>query len=535
MKKISLKTILRRFVLATSFPPFLQIYRAIYALVIYSAVLLFRRYPAIKAIYLRRGVAKEEILPGISDIDFGVVVEGMDEKEKKELSLTYKKFARITKLPDQAFLEIYEEENFLNYFENTRRRYRFMEAKATWKLLYGKDYLAECKAYPLEEIYGGLYNEIKVWWTLFSWRLLQATKNHDDVAIRNNVCYKTVSEIIKISLAFNHRILTFNRDESLELAKAFLSEKEKELVNRLESIARKRFVINDKEILDDTTKFLLKYLDHFHAELRSHPYTSPLKVIIQKVDCPKDEWLWGNRERTHIMRLVENIKAKWSDIVRGAYIIPGYYYIDEILLMIQVNLEQLPKAHQLTDFYFLHQNTNPALRSRIHLYLLLPNSAYQINSDFYKRGWQSILSPSSNPDLFELLTRTEFALDDGSYSPFKNLPRTPIVEEFLLSMKNTSYKQIESPSIYHLATLDFLRVFWKTIQLVLINRSVQKDEILYPLTLQAIERGLALEGIPLPACLQPLMEAYKHELDGKACNIANLIPDAISYLKDIDA
>ncbi|MGH7806661.1 MAG: hypothetical protein ACRENT_01050, partial [Thermodesulfobacteriota bacterium] len=34
IKKISLKRILRRFVLATSFPPFLQIYRAFYAFVI---------------------------------------------------------------------------------------------------------------------------------------------------------------------------------------------------------------------------------------------------------------------------------------------------------------------------------------------------------------------------------------------------------------------------------------------------------------------------------------------------------------------
>lgn len=533
IKNTPLKVIIRRFVVATSFPPFLQIYRAFYTLVIYIAVRLFKKYPAIKAVYLRRGCAKEEILPGVSDIDFSVIVNHMDEKAKRDLVCTYERFAGATILPDRG-LGIYDQETLGETYATTRERYRFMEGKATWKLLYGKDYVADLPSLSIEEMYGGIYNEMKVWWTIFAWQLLQARKDHEEAVTRNSVCYKTVCEVLKFDLALNHGVLTFFRSDTLEQAKQVLSEKEKGIVDKLGFMARKRFRIRDKAILDETTDFLLNYLDRIHREFRTHPLARSLKSITQKVDCPKNEGLWSEKEHAHIRRLTHHVKEKWSDTYRGVYLVSGYFLLDELVLMLQVDPQRLPTSQELTDLYLLHCETQPQLSSRIHLYLLLPHSAIQIDADYLQRGWQSILSPPSNPDLFELLGRPEFTLDGGSYQPVNSAVWTPLVETFLQETKTRFCDRFERPSIYELDNLAFVRNFWKAVQLVLTNRSVHRAEVLYPLTLPAVERALALEGIPLPARLQPLVDAYRDELEGKTSNIKTLIPQAIDYLQKID-
>ncbi|MGE5446159.1 MAG: hypothetical protein ACM3SR_16450 [Ignavibacteriales bacterium] len=533
MKKISPKPLVRRFVLATSFPPFLQIYRFFYEIVTRMALRIFKKYPEIKAAYLRRGGGKGEILPLLSDLDFAVIEERMNEEDKKSLRRSYERLARATTVLDQS-LEVYDEEVIYKHYESKRRRYRIIEGKETWKLLYGKDYLSDLPALPLEELYGGIYNEITVWWTLFMWRLLQVQKNLSEEVIQNSVCYKAVSEILKMDLAFNHGVLTFSRSEALERAKAYLYDEERTLVEKLETIARKRFLINNAGIVEETKDFLLNYLDRFCKEFRAHNFVQSLKAIPQRVDCSVEEQMLSVIDRDHVRRLLDYVKEKWSHTYLGAYLVSGFYFdLDELALMVEVDPERLPTLQELAAFYLLHCNMQSELRSRLHLYLLLPHAAFRIDVD-YGKGWQSILCPSSTPDLFELLGRSEFSLSGGGYQPATSSTWTPLAKDFLQERKRDFYERLQSPEIYSLNSLDFLKMFWKTVQLVLINRSAQRDEILYPLTLLAVERTIVTEGIPFPTHLQFLADAYRDELNGKSWDISKLIPEAITYLKEIE-
>ncbi len=536
MKKISPKLLIRRFILATSFPPFLQMYQFFYEVVTRMALRMFREYPAIKAVYLTRGGAKKGILPLISDIDFVVIGKRMDGEDMKELHYTYEKLARTTTLLDRN-IEVFDEETFYkNYEINDYFQYRFVEGKKTWKLLYGKDYLAHLPELPIEKMYGGFYTEIKVWWTHFAWRFFQERKYNKEILTRNNVCHKTVSEILKMSLALNHGILEFDRREALRKSKPQFNGKERVLLDKLENTAQKRFRINDEGILNETKDFVINYLNKFYGEFQNHPYARSLKNISQVVDCPKDEWLLDEKDHARIMNIVCFIKERWSHTYRGAYLIPSAYFnMDEFLLMIEVNPKQLPTVQELTELNLFRWKAEPALKSRTKLFLLLPNAAFQIDPDDFKKSWQSILCPPCNPDLFELLGRSEFTLDGGGYQPTITSVWTPLVEHFFWEEKMLFYELLENPSIYKLNSLDFLRIFWKTAQLVLMNRSVKSDEILYPLTLPAIERALANKGIPLPDQLKNLTNAYRNELDGKTIDIASLIPLAIRYLKEINS
>jgi hypothetical protein len=319
MKRISLKWLVRRFVLATSFPPFLQIYRLYYEIVTRMMLRIFKSYPAIKAVYLRRGGGKGEIIPLISDLDFTVIERGMQKEDKQSLHSSYQRLKRFTTVLDRN-LAIYDEETFYKNYEKTDKRFRLVEGKETWKLLFGKDYLAEIPQLPIEEIYGSFYNEIKYWWTIFCWRLVQVGKDHDEVVIRNSVCYKTVSEILKMSLAFHHNMITFSRSEALKLAKAYLNNKEIVEVERLEMLAKKRFTVHDINIVEETKDFLLIFLDRFYKEFIRHGYARPFKNVTQRVDCLKDEMLLGREGYAHVRRLMDYVKEKWSSYYRGAYL-----------------------------------------------------------------------------------------------------------------------------------------------------------------------------------------------------------------------
>jgi hypothetical protein len=212
---------------------------------------------------LRRGGAKGEILPLISDIDFALIEKEMSEVEKEELICSYEKLARATTILDQRF-EIYDEKTFLeNYDTNDYFQYRFTEGKETWKLLFGKDYLADLPKLPMEKMYGGFLTEIKVWWSLFAWRFFQSRKYNDEFVTRNNVCYKTVSEILKMNIALNHDLFIFDRKQALELSKPHLSQETHGFLRKLELIERNRFYLQDHGILEETKDFMFRYLLFF--------------------------------------------------------------------------------------------------------------------------------------------------------------------------------------------------------------------------------------------------------------------------------
>lgn len=534
MKKISFRLLIRRFVLTTSFPPFIKIYRLFYELVIHLAIRIFKKYPEINAVYLRRGSAKGEILPLISDIDFAVIVNGINEEDRKELLNNYDRLAKATTLLDKT-LEVYDKETFFNNYEiNNYFQYRFMEGKETWKLLYGEDYLAELPELPIEKMYGGFFTEIKVWWTIFEWSFFQNRKYNHESITRNNICYKTVSEILKMNLALNEGILEFSRKNALELSIHSFKEKELNFLKKLENISRKNFRPNESNILDESKNFLLNYLDGFYKELQNHPYTRSLKEITQKVVCPKEEQLLNEEDEDHIKHLVGFLKENWSYTYRGSHLISSVYFnLDEFLFMVQINPKKIPTTQELTAFNLFHRDAKPELSSRVKLFLLFPNAAFQIDTDDFNKSWQSILIPLSNPDVFDLLGRSEFKLDGEDYQANEFPVWTPPVEHFFCHEKMLFFELLKNQSIYKLNNLDFLRIFWKTAQLVVMNNSVNKEEIFYPLTLSAIEKALIAYDLSLPKELKILADAYRNELKGEPDNISLLIPVAVNYLKEI--
>lgn len=534
MKNTPLRIIIRRFVLATAFPPFINIYRTFYALVILLATRMFRKFPEIKAVYLRRGSAKREIIPLLSDIDFAVITRGMDEETRTKLLSRYEVLVNTTTLADKT-LEVFDEETFFNLWETSDFfQYRFMEGKSTWKLLYGFNYIEKLQELPVEKLYGGLFTELKIWWTIFEWRFFQNRKYSAESVTRNNTCYKAVSEILKMNLALNKDILEYSRRRVLERSRNLFEGDELNFIIKLEDISRKNYRSKEIDILDKTNSFLLNYLNRFFKESADHPYLKPLDKKSQKVLYSADEMLLSEADKEHIDKLVDFIKVKLEYTYRGSYLLSGIYFnLDELLLMINIDPENIPSVKDLSELNAFHKNAKDNVRSRIKLFILLPDSAFQINTDDFKMSWQSILNPNFNPDLFELLARTEFRIDGENYNAKKQFTVwSKPVQHFLCEEKRLFFELINNPSIFKLNNLDFLRIFWKTLQLVTVTRSSEREEIVYPLSLYEIEKALYNEGIPLPGDLKVLKDAYRSEINGRSEDISLLFPAAVNYLKE---
>lgn len=533
MKIHPLRLMIRRLVLATSFPPFLQIYRGIYTAVTLLALRLFKAVPAITAVYLTRGAAEGRVIPLVSDIDFKVIAEGLDEEDREALFAAYGRLARRTTLLDQT-LEVYDEATVKKHYEiNDYFQYRCAEGKKTWKLLYGKDVIAELPSLPPESMYGGFYAEIKVWWANFSWRFFQESKYADETITRNNTCFKVVAEVLKMNLALNRGRLTFDRREALREGRPELDETGQSLVARLERSAARGFRAPDPTILGDTLAFLFRYLERFHESLESHPFARPIKDIPSRIDYAAEDKDWIPADADYVSTLIDYFKKEWAGFYRGAYLVPSVYFnIDEFVFLAEVDPERPPTVSEIRALTEFHQRSPSAVRSRIKLFALLPHAAFRMDPDDLKKSWQSILCPVVNPEVFELAAMPACGIDGGSL-PAARPPWTRAVQHFFWEEEMLFFELLENPSIYKLNSLDFLRIFWKSLQLVILNRWVERGEVLYPMTPAAIRRATQGLGLPPFSHLDAFERAYREAVSGKPQDIARRVPEAVAYLKEI--
>lgn len=107
--KSNVQDLIQRIVINTNFFPFSYIYRKIYDLSIAFATFLLRHVNGVLAIYLRRGLAKGEVVHGLSDIDLAVLVKDdgvKGQSTKKRVREVYNRLSRLIPLFGSADKEL---------------------------------------------------------------------------------------------------------------------------------------------------------------------------------------------------------------------------------------------------------------------------------------------------------------------------------------------------------------------------------------------------------------------------------------------
>lgn len=83
MKK-RLKRVLQHCVIYTTVPPLDSFYTWVYGLLASATGRVLASFDGVSAVYVRRGVARSEIVPGMSDLDFLVIMEENRENDLLE-------------------------------------------------------------------------------------------------------------------------------------------------------------------------------------------------------------------------------------------------------------------------------------------------------------------------------------------------------------------------------------------------------------------------------------------------------------------
>jgi hypothetical protein len=493
---MTVKALLRRLIVATSVPPLIGIYRGIYRLLIRAAVWRLKQAASIQAIYLRRGLAAGEGMPGISDIDLAAVGD-WDAQAQARVTESYERFARWCPLYDPT-VGVYSPASIAELFEaDPFHRHRLVEGQREWKLLFGSDCLSHLGAVSDEDASYGYEAELKLWWTYFA-RWAYAREQVQDPIFLNSLCYKVAAECFRMCCGLSGKPVPKSRRNAIEEAVAAASGEALDFLTKLRVSAKGRHLRYEGNVVEDTQSYALALLEQSYALLDSCSGWREIPGVRIRIDGTP----------------VERQFPEWPGF-RVTSLSGAAFAMDELVLLFEPVSGKPPRASDLQRLARAYTAGLPPGPSRVSLYLRLPKFCCQVYASDYFRGWQAILSPRFNPDLFP----------NGQW--------TRPAAEFSRRERQLIAQALDNRTVYKANNLDFLRTFWKFLELAVIEATVQRGEVVFAQTPEAVVREIEQSNLPRAPFLEDFARAYRDELRGSQADIGRHVPAAILYLKNI--
>jgi hypothetical protein len=455
-ESIMLKRGLRWLVLWSAHPPLLSLYRGVYWLLIWCATFILRRYRSIVAIYVCRGCAKNQIMPGISDIDFAIFLANNSE-EKKAVQNTFQALDKMT----GGVIEYYP--NLVTTVASLQDRwhsapawqYRYLEGRTTWKLLHGTDVLAALPPLSETQRRSSCYAEMNRWWLVFAKQMFQTGGRQQSIVMQNVTCYKAVSELLNIQSVLSTGLCRNSRAEALEDA-------DFPLAKRLADLAVHRFFSRDDQVGDEAFRFLVMFFIELWEGFRERPFLHVYQKGLQRVDCPESERQIGIKEQQHIQALQQHLETHWGRKCLETHLMKSAFWdFDDLLWIIDLDPLLLPTVREVASLTALHDSVRQGPSQNIFLFLRVQSVAFPITPVMPRDLHRGLLTPATMPDVFLQLGTEKVYWTDYT--------------QWYLADWLANQQWLDAPE-------------QKKRQLSAITKSVESGHIVYPLTLPALER-----------------------------------------------
>jgi len=264
----------------TQYPPFTWCYRLLYSLAVRLCIRRIKRMQAVRAIYLRRGLAGSRPLYGLSDIDLLVMVEGeLGGRAAARVRHQYDLLRRvIPMLPEPAELGVYNREYFRLLYDCTPfYRARFDQGRRGWKRLYGEDIFRELPP-PRNDARQTAWQELRPAWNYLALELIPESAPGSDgngrpCYARRYVAYKAIAEAARACLVAQGEDASISRDLAvIRAALAF-----PEIADHLKEVHRLR-----KSLLDGKSPNPDALLDTFLSLARKTLASTPDGALIKR-------------------------------------------------------------------------------------------------------------------------------------------------------------------------------------------------------------------------------------------------------------
>ena len=529
-----LKLLLRRFVVLTSGTPLRILYQAVYRAHIGYALRQLRRFPGTRAVYLARGLASPDVVYGVSDIDLVTLGDWSDADHGKVVA-AMQRLNRLSPLYDTTLADqVHQIPVVRNLFETDYSvQFRFTQGRRSWKLLFGADLNAQLPAVCPEKIPGGFYMEVRNWWRYFAGSAFGGGPLAVDEIFRNSICFKAVADIVDIQFRMANGAGSASRKEAVERAGSVDGTGHSAYLRRLLNCARRRFLRFDGDVIEETFRFLLPAIDAFHAELAATPLMAAIGDGV-RIDATAAETLRTPAAQAHAMAIAEFARKCWPGY-RGSYLTPSLSFLnmDDLLLIVDVDAARLPSAAQVRALCRRHAEAAANLRQRVSIYLRLDDGAFQLDILSPIELWHFLISPAAVPDVFAPEGIDAFRIDGapraGVIPRWTRFARDLVDEELAVRRKAMS-KMSEAGRL--MPSLVILRNLWRHLQLEVVQRSAEMGRPVIPLTPHAVCRALASWGVDATA-LEGLRDAYAGELEGRPCDAAALLRNAMPFFAQL--
>lgn len=353
------------------FQPIHFIFQKIYWLIVHFISLKLKRISGVECIYLRRGIAKNEFMPILSDIDITIFTREVKSKEivQKELNRLCK-IIPILESQSQAITinDFFCTIDKKNFAKNESILYRFFEAKYTWRLLYtNKNYnLLDAIVSPSKiELSALLLAEILYWHGTIiseytSYQLNRSKKlSYFQTKRYVWIFMKATTELTNLFNAFlDQKHLRFERKQIIQMAIQKLENPRWiELFKKNELILKNKFDTKDSKFYIHETFAYLSYI-----------YQCFFHILSSKLEHDQELIKWFRENRSSIPRgmipevhsinldnIVEQASFK-DDEIYAVFVTPQPVsnINTKILIIIVLNkLNSLPKKRIHTIIYTL--------------------------------------------------------------------------------------------------------------------------------------------------------------------------------------
>jgi hypothetical protein len=388
------KSKVRRFLAWSSGPQLLPIYRRMYRTAIWMATLMFRKCPGIRSVYLSRGCSKNEITPGVSDIDFVLIVND-DARQRQHAERVFHRLQIFTAglIPYHPIFVLNQEELHYRWQNTPIWRYRFQEGKSNWALLQGDDALASLPTISRIERTTSCCAEMNYWWVQYCDFILQNDKYRDDFVMRNSICYKAVGEVLNARNALSTGEFCYSKEEGLRRDDSPLSRK------LLDSAAR-RFLRQDRALEEETYRFLIATFQDLWRGFRDHPFLEVYPDIVQVVDSADHDIQQEKLERP-FQEICKHLSDHWGEKCRGVHLVKSAFWkLEDSLLLIDADPASLPTLDELDRLVAVRKRVYDGQRTRTHFFLRLEQVAFPITPSLPQDYHRGVLTPATAPDVF---------------------------------------------------------------------------------------------------------------------------------------
>lgn len=429
------------------------------------------------SVYLVRG-ATNRIVPGISDIDLRVLGEWTPQ-QRAWITQKYhalRKWAPVLdptvpmKLESQAVMR-------RQYEIDPWDRYGLWEGRHAWKLLWGADIVSELPDLSAPERQSAIYTYLKWWWMVFANTALDADRAAHDVTFTRSICAKAVAEMLRVEFQ-RQGWNPISRDQAL--AREAERTAGRSYLRRLNDYVRSGYNEFEGDLVRETAEFLPRCASALCSRLNDDGDSYVAERIAIEIDHPADECFHTEKEAAATERLKEYVEKHWPGSPEVVDAVGIAFVMDDILLVISAST--LPDYDRLLAFNRFREAVCRGLRREILCYLRVDDALLQLHAADRSRAWQAILTGAANPETLLALpwprTRQELGWSQA-------------MEDFLRLEMTLFGEALDSPAVYKANPLDFLRMFWKYLQMIIVARTAAQGAALFPQTVAAVRRGLA--------------------------------------------